>query len=97
MVALFRKSTVLTLYTLVAIPVIRSGPVVSGDAVGSSFRDVAFLGVISRGCNLVGTPLLLLRSLVLTLLLALRGVGALALALAFLLAVTIARGRGTFR
>ena len=53
MVPLFRQSTVLTLYALVAIPLIRFGPVVSGVTVGSSFRDVAFLDVISGGRNLV--------------------------------------------
>ena len=53
MVPLFRQSTVLTLYTLVAIPLIRFAPVICGDTARSTFRHVAYLGVISGDRNLV--------------------------------------------
>ena len=52
-VPLFRQSTILTLYTLVAIPLFRFGPVDSGDTVAWSFHDVAILGVISGDRNLI--------------------------------------------
>ncbi len=52
-VPLFRLSTILALHALVAITPFRFGPVVSGDTVASSFRDVAFLGMISGGGSLV--------------------------------------------